>query len=151
MENKLLAEEFGLDDYQEFVRSKMRNYNRAKILPHNLMHWMLLLHGESGELAEIIKKATFYDRTPVKNIQGCLDIVENKANFRAIVDVEDFDHEVTNELGDILFAVTAIAAELNLSLDDIARFNVKKLEARHPNGFVGDGGLRTPGVVSSHE
>jgi len=80
--------------------------NRLK----NLEYPTLGLAGEAGEVANIVKK-----------IQ------------------RDFGGEITSEtrvklkdeLGDVLWYVSACADELGLSLDEIAQFNVEKLAKRH--------------------
>ncbi|MDQ3061864.1 MAG: nucleoside triphosphate pyrophosphohydrolase family protein [Acidobacteriota bacterium] len=76
----------------------------------NLEYPTLGLAGEAGEVANIVKK-----------IQ------------------RDFGGEITNEiraklkdeLGDVLWYVSACADELGLTLQEIAEFNVEKLAARH--------------------
>ena len=83
--------------------------NRLK----NLEYPTLGLTGEAGEVANIVKK-----------IQ------------------RDFGGEITSEirlklkdeLGDVLWYISACADELNLSLDEIALFNIKKLSKRHNRG-----------------
>jgi NTP pyrophosphatase (non-canonical NTP hydrolase) len=42
--------------------------------------------------------------------------------------------EVAEELGDALWCLAAIATSLGFTLEDIARRNVAKLAARHPEG-----------------
>ena len=42
--------------------------------------------------------------------------------------------EVAEELGDALWCVAAIATSLGFTLEDIARDNLAKLAARHPDG-----------------
>jgi len=53
---------------------------------------------------------------------------------------EEQRQEIKKELGDVLWYIAQIATELGLSLDEIAVFNIKKLESRkkrnklHGNG-----------------
>ena len=42
---------------------------------------------------------------------------------------------LTEELGDALWCIATLAHALNLPLSDVARANVEKLHARHPEGF----------------
>lgn len=39
------------------------------------------------------------------------------------------------ELGDVLWYVAALATTCDLSLAEIAEFNIAKLKKRYPNGF----------------
>jgi NTP pyrophosphatase (non-canonical NTP hydrolase) len=76
----------------------------------NLEYPTLGLAGEAGEVANIVKK-----------IQ------------------RDYDGEITDEirarlkdeLGDVLWYISACADELGLTLKEIAQFNVEKLAKRH--------------------
>ena len=51
-----------------------------------------------------------------------------------------FKQDIAKELGDVLWALSAAALDLGLSLDDIARVNLTKLERRMARGvIVGEG------------
>ncbi len=67
--------------------------------------------GEAGEVAELVKK----DRRP--------------GDRRREIDKD----ELTKELGDILWYVTRLAHQYDISLQYIANENIKKLTARHNN------------------
>lgn len=46
------------------------------------------------------------------------------------------DHDaLCLELGDVLWCLTAVAADHGLTLEEVAAANVAKLRARHPGGF----------------
>ena len=85
----------------------------------NFIYPTLGLCGEAGEVAEKIKK-----------------ILRDNNN---IAD-EERKNEIKKELGDVLWYLTQVATELNLSLDDIAKTNIDKLQERlkhnriHGNG-----------------
>lgn len=82
-----------------------------------LMYVALGLNGEAGEVAEKIKKFVR---------DGTFDV-----------------HPITLELGDCLWYLAALATELGLDLDDIARANINKLASRNERGVVhGDGDNR---------
>ena len=49
-------------------------------------------------------------------------------------------HQLGAELGDILWYVSAIASDLGLHLDEIARNNVHKLMDRKQRGVIGGSG-----------
>jgi len=86
---------------------------------NNFVYPVLGLVGESGEVAEKIKKV-------IRDHNGVFN--------------EKQKQEIKKELGDVLWYITQIATELGLSLDEIAVFNIKKLESRkkrnklHGNG-----------------
>jgi NTP pyrophosphatase (non-canonical NTP hydrolase) len=68
------------------------------------------LVGESGEVSEIIKKHLGHGHE---------------------INID----KVTKELGDVLWYISDIAAQLGISLEDIAAKNIEKLKARYPEGF----------------
>jgi len=86
---------------------------------NNFVYPVLGLIGESGEVAEKIKKV-------IRDRNGVFS--------------EEQRQEIKKELGDVLWYIAQIATELGLSLDEIAVFNIKKLESRkkrnklHGNG-----------------
>lgn len=94
------------EEYQDAASLTALYPNRLK----NLEYPTLGLAGEAGEVANIVKK-----------IQ------------------RDFGGEITNEiraklkdeLGDVLWYISACADELDLTLAEIAEFNVEKLAQRH--------------------
>lgn len=49
---------------------------------------------------------------------------------------------ITHELGDVLWCLSAAATALDLSLGDVARGNLDKLEQRFPDGFTADAARR---------
>lgn len=75
-----------------------------------LAHSALGLAGEAGEVADIIKKSQYRN--------GRLD-----------------RKRIREELGDVLWYLTAIADEMGVSLEDLAIANVEKLEKRHPERY----------------
>ena len=81
-----------------------------------LLNSALGLCGESGEVADLVKKHRF---------QGH-DI--------------DFEH-IAKELGDIAWYLAVGAYSIGFDLESIFRMNKEKLEARYPNGFSSDRSL----------
>lgn len=71
---------------------------------------MLGLVGESGELADAVKKWAFHGH-PLPQA------------------------EVVKELGDILWYVAVMAHEFDVSLSEVAERNISKLRVRYPDGF----------------
>lgn len=99
-----------LNDYQG-LRAEFAVYksgmNRAEWLAKNgnLLYTVLALAGEAGELANKLKKF-----------------------MRSNTDVDTM--VLADELGDNLWYVSAIAAELNMTLEEVADMNLTKLKAR---------------------
>jgi NTP pyrophosphatase (non-canonical NTP hydrolase) len=96
-----------LDEYQELAA---RTLGRDRTHEQQLANAALGLTGESGEVADLIKKHLFH-ATPL-----------------------DQD-ALVKELGDCLWYLGAFATVLGLSLDDIAQRNIDKLRRRYPDGF----------------
>jgi len=81
----------------------------------NFVYPTLGLVGESGEVAEKIKKI-FRDKG------GTVD-----AETRLML---------KKELGDVLWYLSQLTTELGLSLDEVATYNIEKLESRHERGTL---------------
>jgi len=99
------------DEYQKKAR-KTAVYNNAG---KNYIYPTLGLVGESGEVAEIVKRV-------VRDPKGKIDNIKKK--------------EIEKELGDVLWYISQLAAELGLSLDKIAQNNIKKLADRKTRGVL---------------
>ena len=81
-----------------------------------LLNSALGLCGESGEVADLLKKHRF---------QG-----------------HDLDIEhIAKELGDIAWYLAVGAYAIGFDLEEILKMNVDKLKARYPNGFSADRSL----------
>ena len=76
----------------------------------NLEYPTLGLAGEAGEVANIVKKIQ-------RDHNGVL--------------TDEVRGKLKDELGDVLWYISACADELGLTLDEIAAFNVNKLAKRH--------------------
>lgn len=68
------------------------------------------LAGEAGEVVDSIKKSIFHQ-------QG-INLTE-----------------LSKELGDVLWYVAALCTTLGLDMSEVMEKNIKKLEARYPNGY----------------
>ena len=90
------------DEYQ--VKAK-----QTAIYDHSVIYPTLGLCGESGEVAEKVKKH--------------------------LRDGTSLD-ELKKELGDVLWYLASIASDLNISLNDIALTNVEKLQSRMERGKI---------------
>jgi NTP pyrophosphatase (non-canonical NTP hydrolase) len=76
----------------------------------HLLHMVLGMVTESGEIADLLKKHMAYSR--------CLDTTKLK-----------------DELGDLLFYLCGALIDIGSSLDEIVDMNIAKLKARYPNGY----------------
>lgn len=76
----------------------------------NLEYPTLGLAGEAGEVANIVKKIQ-------RDNEGIL--------------TDEVRDKLRDELGDVLWYISACADELGLTLDEVAAFNVNKLAKRH--------------------
>jgi NTP pyrophosphatase (non-canonical NTP hydrolase) len=78
------------------------------------------LCGEAGEVAEKIKKS----------------IRDGLHNWPD----EQFKEELTKELGDVLWYISALASDLDISLNEIAENNLQKLASRKKRNKIGGSG-----------
>jgi len=106
------------DEYQKKSRETAVYPNLGK----NIVYPTLGLAGESGEVAEKVKKIIRDNGGVVNDERKTL---------------------LEGELGDVLWYVAQIASELNTSLDAIASKNIEKLFSRKERGKIsGDGDTR---------
>lgn len=101
-----MAELMNFEEYQSEASSTALYPRRMS----NLEYPTLGLAGEAGEVANIVKK--------IQRDHGGVLNDEIRANLK-------------DELGDVLWYISACADELGLTLDEIAAFNVNKLAKRH--------------------
>lgn len=105
-------------DYQ----NKARRTAKYPVIGHGVIYPTLGLANEAGEVAGKIKKI-FRDK------DGVIGEVERDA--------------LKAELGDVLWYIAQVATELDLSLDEIAKYNIRKLLDRQARGKIqGDGDNR---------
>lgn len=107
-----------MNEYQTESRKTAKYPN----IGANFIYPTLGLAGESGEVAEKIKKV-------LRDKGGVVD--------------EETREAIKKELGDVLWYVAQIATELGLSLDDVATANIEKLFSRLERGKIqGEGDNR---------
>jgi len=80
---------------------------------NNFVYPVLGLTGEAGEVAEKIKR-----------------ILRDEKGIAS----EERKQDIAKELGDVLWYLSQIATELDLSLDEIASSNIEKLSSRKERG-----------------
>lgn len=81
----------------------------------NIIYPALGLSNEAGEVLGKIKKV----------------LRDNDGNF-----TPELNSKIGDEIGDVLWYCAALARDLNLSLDDIAENNIKKLLDRQSRGVI---------------
>ena len=85
----------------------------------DLLHWVLGINGEAGEIAEKVKK-----------------IIRDKAGNVSAADKK----ELAAEIGDVLWYLSVFAHHLGFKFDDIAKQNLDKLSSRKARGVLGGSG-----------
>ena len=94
------------EDYQSEASQTAHSPRRMS----NLEYPTLGLAGEAGEVANIVKKIQ-------RDHGGVLN--------------EEIRGKLKDELGDVLWYISACADELGITLQEIAEYNVNKLAKRH--------------------
>ena len=103
------------NEYQKLARSTAVYPEESKVI-----YPALGLCGEAGEVAEKIKKTIRGDR-PLEEVIG----------------------NIADELGDVLWYLAILADDLGVELEDVAKWNVDKLQRRmKSNKIKGDGDNR---------
>ena len=101
----------------EYQTAALRTAQTGKLsIGDLLLNSALGLCGESGEVADIVKKFRFQGHD---------------------IDVE----HIAKELGDVAWYLAVGAYAIGLDLESIFRMNIEKLEARYPDGFSTDRSL----------
>ncbi|MBI2035092.1 MAG: nucleoside triphosphate pyrophosphohydrolase family protein [Candidatus Liptonbacteria bacterium] len=106
------------DEYQKLTKE-------TAIYPaigHGMVYPTMGLVNEAGEVAGKVKKI-FRDHGGILS--------------------DTHKEDISKELGDVLWYVSQVAAEINVSLSEIASENIKKLQSRKKRGALkGDGDNR---------
>jgi NTP pyrophosphatase (non-canonical NTP hydrolase) len=110
-----------LDSYQEQARRTMNN-GPALSVEQRLANFALGVAGESGEVADYLKKVVFHGH-PLDRAR------------------------LADELGDVLWYIAALASAAELTMSEIAAGNVTKLRRRYPEGFSEADSLRRVDVA----
>ena len=106
------------EEYQKYSRETAIYPEIGK----NFVYPTLGLAGESGEVAEKVKKI-------LRDHEGVLD--------------EEKKKELTKELGDVLWYLSQIASEIGVPLEVVASLNIEKLRSRFDrNKIKGSGDNR---------
>lgn len=108
----------------------------------NVLYHLLGLMSEVGELAEYVHSQNNEIDCTLMRI---IDVAHLAARYkRKMRDngkeypywIKDKQEKIESELGDILWYLNALASDLTLSMDDVAKKNVEKLHVRQLNGTL---------------
>lgn len=105
--------------FDEYQKAALTTAKFSEDELKDLMHWVLGVNGEAGEIAEKLKK-----------------IIRDK---KGVVSEED-KVELAKEIGDVLWYLSTLAAHLKVSLDDVAAKNLAKLKSRQARGVISGSG-----------
>ena len=94
----------------EYQALAMRTSNKELSKDDHLLNGVLGLVGESGEIADLVKKNRMQGHT---------------------LDIE----HVAKELGDVCWYIAETATAIGYDLESIMKANVEKLRKRYPDGF----------------
>lgn len=85
----------------------------------DLLHWVLGINGEAGEIAEKVKK-----------------IIRDKGGQVSAADKQ----ALADEIGDVLWYLAVFAHHLGVPFENIAKANLDKLASRKARGVLGGSG-----------
>ena len=112
------------NNYQKYAR-------KTTIYKDGIFYPALGLCGESGEVADKIKKI-------YRDNDGIIS-EENK-------------EKLIKEMGDVLWYLANMAADLNVTLEDVAKKNLEKIQSRQEKDLIhGEGDNREINVVEKME
>lgn len=100
-------------NFTSYQKNASKTSGQSGQTARRLMVATLGLAGESGEVADLVKKHIGHGHE--------LDL-----------------YALEKELGDVLWYVAEICTALDLELSEVARANISKLKARYPEGFTTD-------------
>lgn len=111
--------------FDEYQKAAQRTSNTVDP-DDKLVNGALGLAGESGEVADLVKKFMFQGHA---------------------LDTE----KLLDELGDVLWYIAEVASGLGVTLEQIAQHNVDKLWARYPAGFDSVRSVNRPEYGGAHD
>jgi len=101
-----------LDEYQKKALTTAL-YSGDEFM--DLLHWVLAVNGEAGEIAEKLKK-----------------IIRDKDGKVSEQDKAD----IIGEIGDVLWYLAVFANHFKVSFEDVAQRNLDKLSSRKARGVI---------------
>lgn len=107
-EYRHIFEKMGFNEYQELAQRTSSTEPEDKLL-----NGLMGMNGESGEAIDVMKKHLFQ---------------YHGLDKRKIID----------EISDVLWYIAETCTGLNITLEELAIHNIKKLQKRYPDGFEAD-------------
>ena len=95
-----------LNEYQDATDRTDNHTDNIKAV----INFGLGIAGESGEIVDLVKKVIYHGH------------VADQEKFKA-------------ELGDLMWYIARLADRLGLTLEEVANYNIEKLQKRYPDGF----------------
>lgn len=111
-------------NFNEYQKQAWSTF-KLRSAPNKLIYLTLGINGETGEIAEKVKKL----------IRDCGDGSGNMPEL-----TQEKREELKKEIGDVLWYLAGIATALDLSLEDVAISNIEKLASRKERGVIGGNG-----------
>ena len=105
-----------IDNYQNLTAETAQSELNSK---ERVINWVMGISGESGEVADYMKKVLFHDH-PMNR------------------------EKLKDELGDILWYISRLASEYEIKFSDIISYNIDKLNKRYPEGFDKERSINRP-------
>ncbi len=111
-------------DFEAYAELALRTASPESLAnPHTMLNSAALgLSGESGEIADHVKKIMFHGHP-----------LDDATRYK-----------IAKEIGDILWYCAMGARGIGLGLSEIATMNVEKLKKRYPAGFSTENSLNRP-------
>lgn len=105
--------------FEEYQKQALTTVISSDSEFRDLLHWVLGINGEAGEIAEKIKK-----------------IIRDKQGKVSKADKE----ELAAEIGDVLWYLAVFAHHLDVPFEKVAKENLAKLHSRKQRGVLGGSG-----------
>ena len=104
------------NDYQQKALTTAKSSDNQF---NDMLHWVLGITGEGGEIAEKVKK-----------------IIRDKDGRVSEADKA----ELAKEVGDVLWYLAVFSHHLGVPFDEVAQNNLDKLQSRKARGMIGGSG-----------
>lgn len=124
---------FSFDEYQQRAVRTLKPQKALTTQEGAVLNWALGAANEAGELAGVVKHEIFHRPRAGHPFASSASMME-----------------LAKEVGDVLWYLAALCAELGISLTDCADLNLVKLEHRHGLGQGSGGAFSFEGSDQRH-